>query len=64
MFNKLIASLLPFMPKKLVWLFSKSYIAGKDIESAIKISKNLNDKNIKITIDVLGEFIENLEQAR
>ncbi len=64
MFNKLIASLLPFMPKKLVWLFSKSYIAGEDIESAIKISKNLNDKNIKITIDVLGEFIENLEQAR
>ena len=64
MFNKLIASLLPFMPKKLVWLFSKSYIAGEDIDSAIKISKNLNDKNIKITIDVLGEFIEHLDQAR
>ncbi len=64
MFNKLIASLLPLMPKKLVWLFSKSYIAGEDIDSAIKISKNLNDKNIKITIDVLGEFIEHLDQAR
>ena len=64
MFNQLIASLLPFMPKKLVWLFSKSYIAGEDIDSAIKISKNLNAKNIKITIDVLGEFIEHLDQAR
>ncbi len=64
MFNRLIASLLPLMPKKLVWLFSKSYIAGEDIDSAIKISKNLNDKNIKITIDVLGEFIEHLDQAR
>ncbi len=64
MFNKLVASLLPFMPKKLVWLFSKSYIAGEDINSAIKISKSLNDRNIKITIDVLGEFIEHLDQAR
>ncbi len=64
MFNKLIASLLPLMPKKLVWLFSKSYIAGEDIDSAIKISKSLNNKNIKITIDVLGEFIEHLDQAR
>lgn len=64
MFNKFVASLLPFMPKKLIWLFSKSYIAGEDIESAIKISKGLNDRNIKITIDVLGEFIEHLDQAR
>ena len=63
MFNKLISSLLPYMPKKLVWIFSKPYIAGVDIESAIKASKKLNEQGIKVTIDVLGEFIKDLEEA-
>lgn len=63
MFNKLIAALLPFMPKKLVWVFSKAYIAGEKIEDAIRVSKDLNKKGIMVTIDILGEFIENLEEA-
>lgn len=63
MFNKLIAVLLPYMPKQFVWLFSKRYIAGISIEDAIKASKNLNSQGMKVTIDLLGEFITNLEQA-
>ena len=63
MFNKLIAALLPFMPQKLVWIFSKAYIAGEKIEDAIRASKDLNKKGIMVTIDILGEFIENLEEA-
>lgn len=63
MFNKLIATLLPFMPKKLVWIFSKAYIAGEKIEDAIRASKDLNKKGIMVTIDILGEFIENLDEA-
>ncbi len=63
MFNKLIAVLLPFMPKKLVWVFSKAYIAGEKIEDAIRVSKDLNSKGIMVTIDILGEFIEDLEEA-
>ena len=63
MFNKLIAALLPFMPKKLVWLFSKKYIAGNTIDDVIKVSKELNSKGIKVTVDLLGEFIETLEQG-
>jgi proline dehydrogenase len=63
MINKLITLLLPFMPKKLVWLFAKKYIAGKTIEDAIRISKQLNSQGIKVTIDLLGEFISKLEEA-
>ena len=63
MFNKIIAASLPYMPKKLVWIFSKRYIAGETINDAIKASKELNDQGIKVTIDLLGEFIENLSQA-
>lgn len=63
MFNKLIAATLPYMPKKLVWMFSKRYIAGETIEEAIAASKELNNEGIKVTVDLLGEFIKNLSQA-
>lgn len=64
MLNKLIANVLPHMPKKLVWVFSKRYIAGESIEQAILASKLLNEKGIETTIDLLGEFIETIEEAK
>jgi proline dehydrogenase len=63
MFNKLIASMLPYFPKKFVWLFSKRYIAGKTIEDAVQESRKLNEEGIMITVDLLGEFITKIEQA-
>jgi len=63
MINKMIAGILPYLPKKLVWIFSRKYIAGETIEDAIRVSKNLNSQGIKVTIDVLGEFITDLKQA-
>lgn len=64
MFNKLIAFILPYMPKRFVWLFSKRYIAGTTMEDAIKVSKELNNEGIMVTIDLLGEFIKDLNEAR
>ena len=64
MLNKLIANILPHMPKKLVWLFSKRYIAGETIEEGLLASKLLNEKGIEITIDLLGEFIETIDEAK
>ena len=63
MFNKFIASILPYFPKKFIWLFSKAYISGETIEDAMRASKELNNKKIRVTIDTLGEFIETLEEA-
>jgi len=63
MFNKLIASMLPYFPKKFVWLFSKRYIAGKTIQDAVRESRKLNREGIMVTVDLLGEFITNLDQA-
>jgi len=63
MFNKFIASLLPYFPKSFIWLFSKRYIAGKTIQDAIRESKKLNREGIMVTVDLLGEFITNLKQA-
>lgn len=55
--------MLPYMPKKLVWVFSKRYIAGETIEEGLLASKLLNEKSIEVTVDLLGEFIESLEEA-
>ena len=63
MFNKFIAAILPYFPKKFIWLFSKSYISGETIDDAMRISKDLNSKNIKVSLDVLGEFIKTLDEA-
>lgn len=61
--NKMISSMLPYMPRDLVWLFSKRYIAGRRIEDAIRVCKELNTKGMMVTVDLLGEFITELAQA-
>jgi proline dehydrogenase len=63
MFNKFIAAILPWFPKKFIWIFSRSYISGETLEDAIRVSKDLNSKNIKVTLDVLGEFIKTPGEA-
>lgn len=63
MINEIIAGILPHMPKKLVWMFSKQYIAGETLEEAIRNSRKLNKEGILTTIDILGEFITTLEEA-
>jgi len=63
MINKMIASMLPYMPKNFVWIFSKRYIAGKKIGDAIRVSKELNGQGIRVTVDLLGEFITKLSEA-
>ncbi|PHR24040.1 MAG: proline dehydrogenase [Desulfotalea sp.] len=63
MFNKLISNILPYMPKKLVWQFSKDYVAGETVADAVRAAKKLNEQGILTTIDVLGEFIKNLDEA-
>jgi proline dehydrogenase len=63
MFNRFIAAILPYFPKKFIWIFSRPYISGETIEDAMRVSKELNNKNIKVTLDVLGEFITTLAEA-
>ncbi len=63
MFNKFIAAILPYFPKKFIWIFSRPYISGESLEDAMRVSKDLNSKKIMVTIDVLGEFIKNLDEA-
>lgn len=63
MINRLFANSISHLPKKLVWQFSKRYVAGESIENAISVSRELVDQGMCITVDLLGEFVTNLDQA-
>jgi len=63
MLNKFIANALPYMPKKLIWIFSKRYIAGETIEDGLKACRELNQQGVEVTVDLLGEFITTIQQA-
>jgi proline dehydrogenase len=63
MINRFIAKIISWMPEKFVWLFSQRYIAGKLLSDAVKISKSLNIKGVRVTLDVLGEYIKQKNEA-
>lgn len=63
MINQAIASILPYMPKRLVWIFSKKYISGENLSDALRESEKLNREGCSVTIDILGEYISKLGEA-
>ena len=63
MFNKFIASILPWFPKKFIWIFSRAYISGVTMADAMRVSRELNEQGVRVTLDVLGEFIKSLDEA-
>ena len=52
------------MPKSMVGFFSRKYIAGETLESAVELVKKLNSNGIYATLDVLGESVNNEEEAK
>ena len=63
MINKLIVALLQYLPKDFVWIFSQRYLAGKDLEDAVRVTKKLNSQGVKATMDLLGEFLTRAEKV-
>jgi proline dehydrogenase len=63
MLNRIVANTLPYFPKQFVWLFSKRYVAGENIDDGILTSRMLNQQGIVVTVDLLGEFIHTIAEA-
>jgi len=63
MINKLIAKILPYFPKRIVWIFGKPYISGQTIDDALVESRKLNQRGIMVSVDLLGEYVKNLGEA-
>lgn len=61
--NKLLAKLMPWVPKPWVKPFARRYVAGETLEEMLNCVKQLNAKGIGTTIDLLGEFIHTLAPA-
>lgn len=51
------------MPKGLVKVFANKYIAGDKLSDAVKTVTALNEKKLSATVDVLGEFITDKNEA-
>lgn len=62
--NNIIVSAVKVMPKSVVGFFSRKYIAGETLDSAVSVVKDLNAKGIYATLDVLGESVTNEEEAK
>lgn len=61
--NYLIVKIVQLMPKPVVGFFSKKYIAGVTLQSAVDYVKKLNSKGIYATMDVLGESVASKDES-
>ena len=52
------------MPKWFVGWVSRRYVAGNNIEDAIKVMKRLSKEKACFTVDVLGEEITSMDEAQ
>jgi len=55
--------MMPYVPRSLIWRFSRRYIAGTSIEDAYRVVSAMNATGCSATIDVLGEDITTQEQV-
>lgn len=63
LFDRLLVTGIPVIPKPIVGYFSRRYIAGEALEDAIRVVQELNAQGMMATLDVLGEEISKYEEA-
>ena len=61
--QRMIVAPLPYIPKPVVWRFSRRYVAGVDLASAFDVVRKLNSLGCSATIDVLGEDSTTLDEV-
>ena len=62
-FDSLIASSLPFVPKPLVGYFARPYIAGETLDDQARVVRSLNDEGFMTATGILGEFVDRRDEA-
>jgi proline dehydrogenase len=62
-FHKALIGTMPYLPRALIWRFSRRYIAGTTLDDAYRTVRDLNEVGCTGTIDVLGEDITSTEQV-
>ncbi len=64
LFDRLLVSGLPLVPKPIVRRFARPYVAGETLDQAVAQVRSLNGLGAMATLDVLGEEVHDPERAR
>ena len=62
--DRLIATSLPVVPRPLVRHFADRYMAGETLADAMSTVSALNAIGAAATVDVLGEFVDDVAQCQ
>lgn len=63
-FNRLLVTGLPVVPKPLVGLVARRYVAGETLDDAVAEVRRINARGAMATLDVLGEEVRDRDKAR
>lgn len=63
LFDRLVVSTLPLVPKPIVRQFASRYVAGDTLNSALDTIRSLAAEGATATLDVLGESVTRREQT-
>jgi proline dehydrogenase len=61
--NQIILSAIQLLPRTVVKRFALRYIAGEELDDAIRVVRMINSKKMMATMDVLGENVSNREES-
>ena len=62
-FDSVIAASLPLVPKPLVRVFAKPYVAGETLEDQLRAIQALNSEGFMVASGILGEFVTRREES-
>jgi proline dehydrogenase len=62
-FNRLLVTTLPVVPRFIVGKVASRYVAGETLEEAMAVVRSLNEQGAMATIDVLGEEVHERGKA-
>ncbi len=62
-FNRLLVTSLPLVPKAIVGRVASRYVAGETLAEALDVVRSLNAEGAMATIDVLGEEVSERQKA-
>ena len=62
-FNRLLVTTLPLVPKAIVGRVASRYVAGETLDDAVRVVRSLNAQGAMATIDVLGEEVHERGEA-
>ena len=64
LFGRVIMAFMPITPKAFIRFISRFYVAGTELEDALRVMREMSSEDTSFTVDVLGEDISTLEGTK